>query len=250
MTLNQMPTLRTRTPRKKAGGQALPRQQFKDLAAFDRRAQLLEVSAQLFAEFGFESTTIRQIADRADFLPGSLYYYFRSKEEILHEIIQGPVAKTSRDNLRISSLNFDAEHRLIANIIARLYRFLKNGAAFTILQNDRKFLSGHGDFEYVEAVKNKSIELLQSTLNDGMQTGLFRKGIDTSLMIGAISRMLSSAASLFRSGDIISMDNSLSYPLDNVVDFYLDCILRMVRTSSRVDDPIPRAICQELMVGD
>lgn len=250
MTSNQMPALRSRTPRKKAANHLPPRHPLEDSAAFDRRSQLLEVSAQLFAEFGFESTTIRQIADKADYLPGSLYYYFRSKEDILHEIIREPVSKTARDNLRIAALNFDAEHRLVANIIARLHRFLKNGAAFTILQNDRKFLSGHGDFKYVDAVKDKSIELLQSTLNDGMETGLFRKGIDTSLMIGAISRMLSSAASLFSSGDIVSMDNSLSYSLDNVVDFYLDCILRMVRSSPRLDAPIPRALCQEIMVGD
>ncbi|MFT3964964.1 MAG: TetR/AcrR family transcriptional regulator [Sphingobium sp.] len=242
------PSNPTSPPKRPVGRPSTRQKAEMEASSVDRRSLLLEVSGQLFAEFGFESTTVRQIADKVHLLPGSLYYYYPNKEDILHEIIREPVAKTARDNLRISALNLDAEHLLVANVIARIYRFIDSWAAFTILQNDRKFLSRHEDFQYVDAVKDRSIDLLQSTLHSGMESGLFRPDLDTSLMIGAISRMLNSAATLFRSGDIFSMEDAHTYSLDEVIDFYLDCILRMVRNPVRIETPIPRALCQDLMI--
>src|SRR5258706_8939849 len=53
----------------------------------DRRAQILRVSAELFAERGYASTTVRNIAERTGLLSGSLYHHFDSKESILQEIL-------------------------------------------------------------------------------------------------------------------------------------------------------------------
>src|SRR3954451_13883473 len=55
----------------------------------DRRAQILRVSAELFAELGYASTTVRNIAERTGLLSGSLYHHFDSKESILQEILRG-----------------------------------------------------------------------------------------------------------------------------------------------------------------
>ncbi len=48
-----------------------------------RRDQLLEAAARLFASRGYEGTSIRHIADAVGMLPGSIYYHFKSKEELL-----------------------------------------------------------------------------------------------------------------------------------------------------------------------
>lgn len=52
----------------------------------ERRREILEVAAQLFAEKGFRATSIRDIAQRVGMLPGSLYYHIRSKGELFVEI--------------------------------------------------------------------------------------------------------------------------------------------------------------------
>lgn len=49
------------------------------------RTQILESALALFREKGFEDTTMREIAARAGMAVGASYYYFRSKEEIVHE---------------------------------------------------------------------------------------------------------------------------------------------------------------------
>lgn len=51
--------------------------------ADSRRQQLLEASARLFAARGYIGTSIRDIASEVGMLPGSLYYHFKSKEDLL-----------------------------------------------------------------------------------------------------------------------------------------------------------------------
>lgn len=55
-------------------------------ANMDRRQVIVATSAKLFADNGFDRTSIRDIASAAGILSGSLYYYFKSKEEIFLEV--------------------------------------------------------------------------------------------------------------------------------------------------------------------
>ncbi|NMG43753.1 TetR family transcriptional regulator [Aromatoleum toluvorans] len=48
----------------------------------DRRQVILDAAAALFAEQGYDSTSIRDIASRVGLLPGSIYHYFASKDEL------------------------------------------------------------------------------------------------------------------------------------------------------------------------
>ena len=51
-----------------------------------RRDELLELAAVMFAERGLRATTVRDIADSAGILSGSLYHHFASKEEMVDEV--------------------------------------------------------------------------------------------------------------------------------------------------------------------
>src|SRR2546430_5801327 len=55
----------------------------------ERRTELLELAARMFAERGFRATTVRDIADAAGILSGSLYHHFDSKESMVDEILTG-----------------------------------------------------------------------------------------------------------------------------------------------------------------
>jgi AcrR family transcriptional regulator len=48
--------------------------------------RILLAAAKAFAERGFHATTTRDIAAQAGLSPAALYVYFRSKEEVLHQI--------------------------------------------------------------------------------------------------------------------------------------------------------------------
>jgi AcrR family transcriptional regulator len=55
--------------------------------AEQRRNQLLDTALALFAEHGFERTTIKLLADTAGVAQGLVYHYFASKDELLQAVI-------------------------------------------------------------------------------------------------------------------------------------------------------------------
>ncbi|HJV88179.1 MAG TPA: TetR/AcrR family transcriptional regulator [Noviherbaspirillum sp.] len=52
------------------------------------RDRILHAAARLFRERGYKGTTVRDIADAVGILSGSLFYHFRSKEEMLLDIMR------------------------------------------------------------------------------------------------------------------------------------------------------------------
>jgi AcrR family transcriptional regulator len=71
-----------------AGTEAVPPAKSKS-----RRREILEIAATIFAQKGFDATTIRDIADASGVWAGSLYHHFTSKEEIFLDVHQAGIEK-------------------------------------------------------------------------------------------------------------------------------------------------------------
>ena len=52
-----------------------------------RREQILQAAQKLFADQGFRETNLNDVATQLGFRRQAVYHYFRSKEEILYELI-------------------------------------------------------------------------------------------------------------------------------------------------------------------
>lgn len=50
------------------------------------RQKILNAAKALFVERGYKKTTIRQIVERSGVLTGSIYHFFRNKEDIFHAL--------------------------------------------------------------------------------------------------------------------------------------------------------------------
>jgi AcrR family transcriptional regulator len=59
----------------------------------DTRSRLRELALRLFAEQGYEKTSLREIAERLGVSKAALYYYFKSKEDIVSSLIEDYVAE-------------------------------------------------------------------------------------------------------------------------------------------------------------
>lgn len=216
----------------------------------DRRSQIIDIAARLFAENGYEATSMRQIANEVNILAGSLYHHFATKEDMLHAILQQRNGTMVNDIIKISQLPADAEYLLVASVIFRLRQYVEHWQFHSILLQEARFFRSHSDFAYVVETKAAAFDRHEKILVDGIKAELFHPGIDTYMMIGTISRMLSSAAAWYRSGDFTSTNRRTPYSFDAMVDFNLDSILRMVRMPSRLAEPIPRQACERLLAGD
>src|SRR5580693_1625842 len=59
----------------------------------DTRSRLRELALELFAEQGYEKTSLREIAERLGVTKAALYYYFKSKEDIVRSLVEDYVAE-------------------------------------------------------------------------------------------------------------------------------------------------------------
>src|SRR2546429_4986714 len=59
----------------------------------DTRSRVQKVALELFAEQGYEKTSLREIADRLGVTKAALYYHFKSKEEIVWTIVDDYLAE-------------------------------------------------------------------------------------------------------------------------------------------------------------
>ena len=53
-----------------------------------RRSEIVAIAAELFAARGYADTTVREIADAAGILSGSLYHHFDSKESMVEALLR------------------------------------------------------------------------------------------------------------------------------------------------------------------
>jgi AcrR family transcriptional regulator len=60
------------------------------------REEILDAARTLFVKDGYESVSIRKIADKIEYAPGTIYLYFRDKAEILDRICEETFVKLLR----------------------------------------------------------------------------------------------------------------------------------------------------------
>lgn len=207
----------------------------------DRRQEILEAAARRFAEFGFEATTVRQIADDVNILSGSLYHHFATKEEMLGEVVRDAVMEQRDRALRIAALPYDAEIRFVTLIREELAALAGRIEAYAIIFNERKFFRRSPDFLYLMKARKEAFEAWRSVLDQGVREGQFHAAIDSYLTISTIMRMLNSGADWYRHEDGSPLDAMEEYSLSALTEFYAGFVLRAVRSAERAAQPIPLA---------
>jgi AcrR family transcriptional regulator len=57
-------------------------------AAKNRKTEIIDGAMKLFAQYGYHSTSLNDVASKIGVTKATLYYYFRSKEEIMRAILE------------------------------------------------------------------------------------------------------------------------------------------------------------------
>ena len=106
-------------------------------AAEDSRwPELLRIAATTFAERGYRSTSLQDIADRFGVFKGSLYHYIRTKEDLLYEIMRGVLTASVADLRRHAGGEGDALERLGAVLRGHVRHLIDNLAETTVVLHE------------------------------------------------------------------------------------------------------------------
>lgn len=215
----------------------------------DRRAKIIELATRRFAQSGFEATTVRQIAEDAEILSGSLYHHFATKEEMLHDIVRAPADALRDEIVRIAALEVEPETRLVAMILFDMRELVRNHSVHAILFNERRLFRSSPMFADVLKAKTDMYRAWRSVLEAGIEAGQFDSVLDPYQTIRTVQRMLNSAADWYTRDDATLTGVREGYTLGAVEKFHLRFILGAIRNPGRAMDPIPFEAADRLLDG-
>jgi AcrR family transcriptional regulator len=185
-----------------------------------RKELIMRAAAKVFSEKGFSAATVRDIADEADMLSGSLYYYFDSKEAMVEEVLVGYLDTIIRGyDAAVAKAEgpVDALEQLVACALRGL---VENRQHVTILQND---------WHYVRPMKGITDRQHQvekvwlETIQQGIDAGVIRDDIDARMIYRTIMGAIQAVIRWFNPRGRVG--------IDRVIEVQIAILLNGIRTA-------------------
>jgi len=185
-----------------------------------KRESILRAATRVFARNGYFNSKVADIAHAAGVADGTVYLYFKSKEEILHSIFDQNMAEAiAADRKLIERLRDPREklRRIAALHLERLGADRDLAVVFQVeLRGSTKFMQ-----EFSAAGFAEYLGLLRAIFEEGQRAGVFRKELNAKvaakIFFGALDEMATNW--------IISKRN---YKLEPMADVVMDVFLNGV----------------------
>ena len=143
----------------------------------EKQIQILEVAETLFAEKGFDGTSIRDISKVAKINVAMISYYFGSKERLLQSLIvyRTTDIKTQLEHL----LEEDLEPIEKVNKLIEIYinRINNNKGIYRILHFELSSKKREQKLQAFTEFRKGNLKYLESIIEEGQRKGVFRKDI-------------------------------------------------------------------------
>ncbi len=143
-----------------------------------REKQIKEAALKLFSEKGFHNTTITQISEAADLGKGTIYWYWKSKEELAFSLVE----EMLRDFLALIERARDAEgpaaerfERMVTEVAELYYRETEYLRLLWKFRVDRSYIFSEDYTSRVASYYVRMREALETMLEQGIRGGEFRK---------------------------------------------------------------------------
>ncbi|MFF8410550.1 TetR/AcrR family transcriptional regulator [Streptomyces omiyaensis] len=169
-------------------------------AAPERRRELLDTAAEVFAAQGYNATTVRKIADAAGMLAGSLYYHFDSKESMLDEILSTFLAELWKGYDAVLAAGLGPRETIEALVTESFREIDRHRAAVAIYQKESRHLTDLPRFAYLADSQRRFEKAWLGTLERGVADGVFRADLDIRLTYRFVRDTVWVAASWYRPG--------------------------------------------------
>ena len=189
-------------------------------AASDKYQRILDAAIEVIAEKGFFHSRVSEIADRAGVADGTIYLYFKNKDELLMAAIDsafhGFIGRAQRQLGKITDPR--AKLRKMAFLHPEALGKNRNMAIVfqTELRHSAKFLAQFSHNLLVEY-----FDLIKNVLREGQEAGVFRPELPVKIAVncffGAVDEMVTSW---------ILFDKERDYPLSSLADVIVDIVLK------------------------
>ncbi|MFF0424416.1 TetR/AcrR family transcriptional regulator [Streptomyces sp. NPDC004520] len=184
----------------------------------ERRRELLDTAAEVFAAQGYNATTVRKIADAAGMLAGSLYYHFDSKESMLDEILSTFLNELWEGYDAVLDADLGPRETIEALVTESFREIDRHRAAVAIYQKESLHLVDLPRFGYLTDSQRRFEKAWLGTLERGVAAGVFRADLDVRLTYRFVRDTVWVAASWYRPGGQHSPEEIARQYLSMVLD--------------------------------
>ena len=162
----------------------------------DKQEHILEVAEELFAEYGFEGTSVRELAKKAKVNVAMISYYFGSKEQLIKSLIQYR-AGTFKETLK--ALNKETHspiEKLDLLIDYYVERVFTHNRFHRVINREISLHQRSVFNKIISDILLKNFEEIKKLIIDGQKKKVFRS-VDVELtiasLIGTISKVVQSS---------------------------------------------------------
>lgn len=177
---------------------------------------ILKSAGAVFADLGFYKATISQIAAQAGVADGTLYLYFKNKDDILYQYISYKSEQVFKQMHVEVEKGKTAEEKLRFLIRCHLDEFQKDKNMAVIFMSEVRYLR---DIEsQIKDISKMYLDLLSEIIEQGQIEGSMRQdlfvGLVKRFILGAVEGVISTWVSADGRYELVSM-------ADPLVDLYL-----------------------------
>lgn len=159
----------------------------------DKREAILRAAIKVFAGKGYFNSKVADIAGEAGIADGTVYLYFKSKDEILHSIFDRAMAEFIAEGRReIAKITDPSEklHRIAELHLEKLGADRDMAIVFQVeLRGSTKFMQ-----EFSAAGFAEYLDIIRKTIAEGQESGVFRSDLKpiicAKILYGALDEMV------------------------------------------------------------
>jgi AcrR family transcriptional regulator len=157
----------------------------------EKQLQILDVAEELFAGRGYEGTSVRDIAQKAEVNVAMISYYFGSKEKLLENLI---LNRTERTSLVLADLtqdlHMDPWEKMERVVDYYVDRMLDNRNFHTIMSRQISLQQEAPITEMLIEVKRRNTKMIADIIREGQAKKIFGP-VDIALTIGTVMGLIS-----------------------------------------------------------
>jgi TetR/AcrR family transcriptional regulator, fatty acid metabolism regulator protein len=196
----------------------------------DKAARILSAAEKVFGEKGYDQSTIQDVVEEANVAEGSVYWYFKNKEELLYSsFIEG--FQRSADDFEWGSYESPGKDHMAGSIYSELTGFLKNFYMIAVKHPAfSKIFVMNGIFNR-QFYESRAYELFQNfidrisaMLDQGKADGSIRPEVDNRLFQNLVLGTFCQSVGRWHVIDNVSW-HSILYDIELIVTYLLRAIL-------------------------
>ena len=158
----------------------------------DKRERILKAATQVFAQHGFYKSKISEIARRADVADGTIYLYFKNKDDLLISLFEDEMSKIIQNMKDEVNRVEGVENKIRKFIEVHLELIASNKELAEVLQielrQSHKFMK-----EYMGTKLNDYLNIISGIISQGQRNGEVRNdiipGIAKRILFGALDEL-------------------------------------------------------------